>query len=328
MVLFGLGVFLLAGCGGEEPQKKSKPEVEPEQRGKADSTTSSDLKSHQTKSKPPSPSPAEPAELLRASLDDAVALLRNGEFREFLLRHVPVEELRRLRESQTLDTVASALQSDSDGQSRLRQIYELAAQAELPSSADTGLVELTLILPESHPPKSQIPSLTDPHADSVTLPPGFSDDLSECLMQAADALAGGALPTFISKMLPPSDFRDYAAGPNGLELVQFLGHSPAMVTAMETELRTLAQQTPVLKEDGTVATFEHNGRMIRFELVDGSWRFFDDSLPVRSVLFQQSQQQPADVRVTLRFERIGDDWRAYGWPTELSKLLSPRDESL
>ena len=125
-------------------------------------------------------------------------------------------------------------------------------------NATTGLVELTVILPDAAPSQSRVRNLSDPDAEDVTLPPGFSDDLVECLTLAADALSGGALPAFISKMFPPSDFREYAAGSDGLELVQFLERNPAMITAMETELRALAKQTPEISEDGRLATAVHS----------------------------------------------------------------------
>ncbi len=347
LIVAGLGVALLSGCGGDDDDsKKSKPPAKPslkaadKQKSKSDTDAESDAeadspdeKSTKGAESEPTPAlkparPADPSTLLRASLEDAVALLRQRKFNEFLQSHVPVEELRRHREDGTVDAVVRALEANSEGQARLLQIYELASQLEFLPNASTGLTELTVILPGLEPPQEQVPNVPDPRNDPVTLPTGFSGDLTECLTQAANALEGGALPTFINKMLPSTDFRDYAAGTDGLELVQFLERNPAMMSAMEAELRALAKETPELSADESVATFQQNGRTVRFQLVDGSWRFFDDSLPVQTAIFQQAQQQPTDVRVILRFERIGDAWRAYQWPSELSELLSPRDESL
>ena len=347
LLVAGFGVAMLCGCD-EKPDesKKSQPPAKQSsmptdsKKSKSDTDAESDAEPKpsstktvkQSKPKPkviPEPAqPTDPSSLLRASLEDAVALLRQRKFDQFLQNHVPIEDLRRLREDGTVAAVVRTLEENSEGQTRLLEIYELASQTEFLPNASTGLAELTMILPDVEPSQEQLPNVSDPEADSVTLPAGFSEDLTECLTQAAVALEGGALPTFISKMLPPSDYREYAAGTDGLELVQFLERNPAMITAMEAELRALAKETPELSADGSVATFQQNGRTVRFQLVDGSWRFFDDSLPVRTAIFQQAQQQPSDVRVILRFERIGDAWRAYEWPSELSELLSPRDESL
>jgi hypothetical protein len=89
---------------------------------------------------------------------------------------------------------------------------------------------------------------------------------------------------------------------------------PEMVQAMQRDLEQC--QSVGGEIDGDVAEFtltegRLNPQTVRFQLVGGSWRFYDSITPVREeaeILASQAGSDGDDI-VVIELEQVGDTWR-------------------
>lgn len=246
-----------------------------------------------------------PLELL-----SALAYLDDGDFTGFVEQYYPPEHVRRLREM-------------PGGVAGFTEEW-----AKHPTDVET--LQTYVRFCSRHPAAEErggtlarfdVPTEEDSPANAAAdkVPPGLGDDLEVVLKSAISLLETGNLRGFVLNLFPEPEARRLQGSADLEDLILVLNDQQAMVSTMLADLITLQTLTPTVA-DGVagfkqvVATARGDRiHTVRFQLINGNWRFYDNVSAARSRIDQFS---PAALdidrdRPVVRWEMLGSRWRLH-----------------
>jgi hypothetical protein len=178
--------------------------------------------------------------------------------------------------------------------------------------------------PESPNPLAAVPS---PKDDKVTLV-GYGDDLPKALKAGLAALEADDIESFVDHFFPAGELGRLRSNNGKAKLVARLKKQTELIEQMRADLKAASQIPAEFNVDKTVATFTLSAasddpvaapRIVKFQKVSGSWRFFDNSTPVREEMARQSRLIPPKLSYpvspiaadshALLMEKLGSSWR-------------------
>lgn len=325
--LLALALVLTAtsGCGGDEEEAANDKE----------GTTGEGEKPEEAAA--PAAKPGTPEAAVYAALDDAGARLTKGDIHGFIDFYFPLTELTRVRQKPNgIDAMAEEMAAEPK---QLNWLIDVLARARKgkPEFSESGFIA-TIVLPV--PKKKEVPD--EPAPSNIIKEPvltnaaitGYGGDLGQVMNSAMAALNEGDTDAFVSKMFPASELRHPNASARLATLQARLKANPQMIQQMKTDLALASELSPKMEDGGKTAVFEIAGgeapygrgtvslpdRTFKFQLVEGSWRLYDNSTVIRKEIARQSALKPPPVSdfqtgseeregdyITL--ERLGDQWR-------------------
>lgn len=323
--LFSLALILSAtsGCGGDEEETDS---------GKSGGTIGSAGEEVAPEAKPGTPEAA-----VYSALDDAVARLKKGDIHGFIEFYIPLNELTRIRRKPDgIDKMAEEFAGEPEQLNWLIKVLERARKGK-PEFNESGVIA-TIVLPvpkKEEVPEEETPSnvIKEPVLTKAAIT-GYGSDLGQVLNSAMAALNEGDTDGFVAKMFPASELRHPDATARLAKLQTRLKANPQMLEQMKTDLALASELSPKMEDGGKTAIFEIAGgeapygrgtiplpdRTFKFQLVEGSWRLYDNSTGIRKEIARQSALKPPAISsyesasdkpdgeyITL--ERLGDQWR-------------------
>jgi hypothetical protein len=273
--------------------------------------------------------PATPKAAVIAALSDAQTRLKTGDLYGYIERYLPLEEYVRLRGSKDhLKDYATDL-ALSLSTSHLIDALGKAQQGTIEFN-ETGTIA-TVRLPKEEPkPIAPGKLIAAPVLTNAQLA-GWGSDLPKVITGAIAALDDGETKAFVANMFPASELRHPDAAAHLVRLEATLKSQPIMITQMKSDLALLDGAIPKMEDEGKTAVFEIAGkaaeigrtrykvklpnRTFKFQLVEGSWRFYDHSPQLHAEIARQSALTPPDLRSRqfegeyIQLERLGDAWR-------------------
>lgn len=320
----GMASIALTGCGdsGTTPASNDKEmsSADDSDTGGTDGSSTGKPAAQQT--------PADPEQEVRAALANMLALLEQEQFEEFVHQHAP------------LDTYVRFLEMLEEGESMPKpKPAEVAPLIEYVKSMQdmtinvhpTGRFAMLSADPDTTP--AEKPNVVNPFAglrqETTT---GYGNDLAAAISTARSDLAAGDAEKFATGMFPPSTIAMIKAEGRWDSTLEQLAADAPRAAAVVKDLQVLETLKPVI--DGDTATFtldrivtkvNRNGgesfkdgeRTIRFSLIDGDWRFFDNTRDVASRIDAALDREMPEVEgrsLELRLQKVGSDWRLMTFP--------------
>ena len=268
-----------------------------------------------------------PEAQVKAALADAIKRLDNSDTRGFLEYYFPTEQLRQLRKANAVEQTADQLSQQPELLDAIRNRLKKAAK-ETPQFDRSQSVAEFLLKPDAGDiPKP--PEFKEPPVTNVKLV-GFGNDLATVLRKAEERLDKDDVDEFVTNLFPAGELRHPDADSRRATLTQRLKDNPKLLEQMLTDIQALRKLTPQFSEAKNVAEFRIPGtelqisktltvttpeRVIKLQLVEGSWRFHDNTTAARRTIAQNlAKSLPAlgefeGVQEKITFERFGDQWR-------------------
>lgn len=255
----------------------------------------------------------EAVESLQADLKEAASMLKNGQYRmlsaDFLTPGYQAQNMRR-RSSRNPPLSNEELQAH----------LEAALIGTRVFNRNFTLVEIRYVrqaevVVPSGPPQ-YVPALADKPRGRVS---GLGSDLPTMLTKAAGLLEADNVKEFIQNVYPLAELAQLSEE-DALERMMFrVTSNPDMKSAMIKDLKDCAAAEQEIS--GTEASVVlpplvpgDRDRVVKFQLVDGNWRFFDGRQQTRARYRKlvaadvPSVTQPARSGVIM-LTRQGQDWR-------------------
>ncbi len=274
-----------------------------------------------------------PDEALTADLQEAIQMIGRKQYRMLILDFMPQTEQVQMEAIGNRRT-GSRFAANSVRSNALlneQRIAELLAHC---SSALEGkrlynrhrtLVEITYVrkpvelVPASKP--KNIPTLAERPAGNVT---GLGANLNKTIQAAIALLELGRTEQFVRSLYP---LPDLARLEEGDQMKRHLFRLTSNKSISDTMLRDLrACLSGAIQQNQNIATVSlpplvvgDDPRIVKFELIDGNWRFFDSSRTTRE---QHKSLLQADIgsfsipgtRGSMLLSRVGDSWRLIAMP--------------
>jgi hypothetical protein len=272
-------------------------------------------------------------------LDEAIRILEKGDFKLFLELYAPVEALRKLRQQNLVDRAAAGMAGQPQSTRKLIATFKALKSTPPKFDRSGGLAVLEFdprphgideIPGELHLPASEGQKLTQ-----------LGSDLKVVLKQASKLLDDGDYKEFVEGLFPASEIARlktpgamqellllFQRGPDSAPFVEGgkrMTGSPLLIS-LKADLALLQTMTPEVAEQGKLAVFhidakpDQPARDIKFQLVEGSWRFFDNAERITNELSAQSKLKPRSAVVVVQMERVGGNWRFIELPAIKSEL--------
>ncbi|HIK93633.1 MAG TPA: hypothetical protein EYG03_16920 [Planctomycetes bacterium] len=187
------------------------------------------------------------------------------------------------------------------------------------------LVEITYIkkpvelIPATKP--GYIPAATDRPSGPIH---GLGSDLKRMLTQAAALLDSGKQEEFVRSVYPLPELANLAQADNMQRLLSRLKSQPKMAEAMIRDLTAAAaadNRNSGATTDITLPAIDKqkSGRILKFELVEGNWRFFDGGKQHRNLYRQLTSASIGSHTVpgskgSMVLYRFNGNWRLHAMP--------------
>lgn len=239
-------------------------------------------------------------------LSDMESLLEDGQHREFIVRYAPLTVLAALKEAETQKTPPPSLPRDRI----LKAIEKLSGRT--PEVEAEGWV-------------AELKREESVNAEDTTATKGYGSDIQQAIAGAVKDLQAGRYDQFVEKFVPESAKLQMAGGPAEQSTSADLSADSPLVIMMLADLKRLQHLTPEISGNTAVfhlPPYEPEGelaaalqsrrshqpgdREIRFSLIAGSWRLYDNLSDMPDLAGTAVYQ--------LTFERVGRTWRLSHWP--------------
>ncbi len=260
----------------------------------------------------------------RTAVAEMIRKLGKAEYVDFMHQHSPIDEyISAFREGRAGQVPFSALPQFV----KLTEILKSMQDAEI--VVDRSGKTVRFVKQEELPKADRLQSRYS-SAEKPT-EPGYGDDLTIAIESALQDLKAGNYEVFMAGMLPQSTVLMMKTDDRWDGMVQSLSGDSTIVTRMIEDLSTLVKATPVI--DGATAEFtlpnvvsitrgrrteiaEVGERIIRFSLIEGSWRFFDSNASTANELDAALNRDATgeSLKSELVLEKIGSDWRLSRMP--------------
>jgi hypothetical protein len=272
-----------------------------------------------------------PEAALAADLQEAVSMLDRNQHRLLMHDFLPsIYASRQAMEPQSSRTrrgTATPTQILSDVEAReLRAMIVGAQSGTATYNRNRTLVEITFV----KKPVELIPAMKPAYVPaSADKPPGQIDglgrDLKQMLTAAAALLESGQQEEFIRSVYPLPELADLAQSDNMQRLLSRLKSHPGMTEAMVFELKAAAAKVgPVSGATAEITLSEQDktgsDRVLKFELVENNWRFFDGGKQHRTLYRQLTSTRIGSYTIpgsqgSMILARFQDSWRLQALPT-------------
>lgn len=250
-----------------------------------------------------------PSEAMKKSLlvevERAIQLIESDQIEPLIDEFFPTESVRSLRKDGSLEAAAASLKESGVA------IPNLLSRLE---QCRTGLIE------GNDSEVQFVPNLTgDQSPNSTAQIEGYGDDFLQVLRKGGAALKAGQYEEFVTRVFPIAEVLELQRTGQLEAIAQQFRSNPALVVAMGADFEAMLQAEPEPKDGairlGLSGQSDDEGiREVRWQLVGGSWRFFDQTTEAKERI-QQVERDAGYVRAILKFERVRDHWRL----TELPK---------
>jgi hypothetical protein len=177
-------------------------------------------------------------------------------------------------------------------------------------------------------------AVPSPKDDKVALV-GYGDDLPKVLKAGLAALEAGEIESFIDHLFPAGELGRLQANNGKAKLVARLKKQPELIEQMRRDLKAWGELSAQFNAEKTLATITLPAasddpvpapRIVKFQKVTGSWRFFDNSTRVREEMARQSRLVPPKLSYpvglggadshALLMEKLGSSWRISRMPAQ------------
>ena len=260
----------------------------------------------------------------KAAVAEMIRKLAKGEYVEFIHQHSPIEEyVSAFRDGRAGQVPFSALPQFL----KLSETLKNMQDAEITIDRSGKVVHFVKQeeMKKADRPQSRYTSTEKPTE------PGYGNDLAIAIKSALQDLNEQNYEVFMTRMLPQSTILMMKADDRWDGMVASLSGDSPMITRMIDDLSILAKADPVIA-DGTAEftlpnvvpmvrgrkteDVEVGKRVIRFSLVDDSWRFFDSNANTAAELDAALNRDAAGelLKSQLVLEKIGSDWRLTQMP--------------
>lgn len=195
-----------------------------------------------------------------------------------------------------------------------------------------------------------VPDIPKPEDDQIELV-GYGDDLAVVLESAIRDLENRDLESFIGRLFSAGELGRLKQNGGKARLIDQVNSRPEMIEQMLRELKAAQEVAPEINFANTLATFmvsipapvtktrtrrrtrsfarrvarpvARPDKELRFQKVAGSWRFYDNSTPVRREMARQALRQPPELEydttvegpAVLLMEKVGAGWRIAAFKT-------------
>jgi hypothetical protein len=260
----------------------------------------------------------------KAAVAEMIRKLSKGEYIDFIHQHSPIEEyISSFRGGRAGQVPFSALPQFL----KLSEALKNMQDAEIIVDPSGKIVQFVKQeeLSKAERPQSRYSSAEKPPD------PGYGDDLETAIQSALEDLQSENYEVFMSRMLPRSTVLMMKADERWDSMVEALSGDSPMIERMIEDLSTLVEARPVI--EGATAEFtlpnlvsvtrgrtteevEVGKRVIRFSLVEDSWRFFDSNANTTAELDAALNRDATgeSLKSQLVLEKIGSDWRLLRMP--------------
>ena len=260
----------------------------------------------------------------KAAVAEMIRKLGKGEYVEFLHQHSPIDEyVSALRDGRAGQVPFSALPQFL----KLSETLKNMQDAEITVDRSGKLVHFVKQeeLTKADRPQSRYTSAEKPTE------PGYGNDLTIAIDSALGDLKAEKYEVFMTRMLPQSTILMMKADDRWDGMIESLSGDSPMIVRMIDDLSMLAKTDPDIA-DGTAEftlpnlvptvrgrkteDVEVGKRVVRFSLVEDSWRFFDSNANTAAELDAALNRDAAGelLKSQLVLEKIGSDWRLSQMP--------------
>ena len=260
----------------------------------------------------------------KEALAEMIRKLGKGEYVDFIHQHSPIEEY------------VSAFRDGRAGQVPFSALPQFVKMSEtLKNMQDAEIIvdrtgKVVQFVKQDELPKADQPQSRYSSAEKPT-EPGYGNDLVIAIESALQDLKAEEYEVFMARMLPQSTVLMMKADDRWDGMVESLSGDSPMIERMVDDLTTLTKAKPII--DGATAEFtlpnvvqvargrntenaDVGKRVIRFSLIDDSWRFFDSNANTAAELDAALNRDAAgeSLKSELVLEKIGRDWRLLQMP--------------
>ena len=250
-----------------------------------------------------------PSEAAKQSLlvevERAIQLIESDQIEPLIDEFFPTESVRTLRKEGSLTEAAKSLKDRGDA------IPNLLSRLE---QCRTGLTE------GNDWDIQFVPNLAGAEAPNpAAMVEGYGDDFRQVLERGGADLKAGKYEEFLTSVLPLAEVLELKRTDQLEAVAEQFRTYPALVASMSADFEAMSQ-TQAQPEDGAIrlglsgSSDDEGTREVRWQLVGGSWRFFDQTTEAKDRI-KQVEKDAGLVRAILKFERVRDHWRL----TELPK---------
>ena len=260
----------------------------------------------------------------KAAVAEMIRKLSKGEYVEFIHQHSPIEEyVSAFRDGRAGQVPFSALPQFL----KLSETLKNMQDAEITVDRSGKIVHFVKQeeLKKADRPQSRYSS-AEKSTDS-----GYGNDLAIAIESALQDLKEEKYEVFMTRMLPQSTILMMKADDRWDGMIESLSGDSPMIARMIEDLSILTKAEPVIA-DGTAEftlpnvfagargrkteDVEAGKRVIKFSLVDDSWRFFDSNANTAAELDAALNRDAAGelMKSQLVLEKIGSDWRLSQMP--------------
>ncbi len=274
-----------------------------------------------------------PEAALEADLREAISMLERKQFQLLMHDFLPaIFASRRAYESQESQAVRGRRNSGPAPILYEAQVKDMKAEILAALSGkrtfnrNQTLVQITYIkkpvelIPAKVP--GYVPAATDKPAGQIH---GLGSDLRQMLTQAAALLDSGKQEEFVRSVYPLPELAVLAQADNMQRLLSRLKSQPQMAEAMIRELRAAAASAgqtsgPAAKITLPATGKQESGRILKFDMVEGNWRFFDGGKQHRDVYHRLASAPIGShtipgSRGSMILYRFNGSWRLHAMPT-------------
>ena len=162
---------------------------------------------------------------------------------------------------------------------------------------------------------------------------GYGSRLTTVISSALGAVVKGDIKNLVANMFPASELRRPDADKRLARLVARFKNNKVVIRQMYDDLKDALHGKPTYEDSGNVAVFQIPARtvrvgrstakvparMIKFQKVENSWRFYDHSARIRSEIARQLTLKPTVARSSsgraipvgryVSLEKFGSSWR-------------------
>ncbi len=237
-------------------------------------------------------------------------------------------------DSDKISSISKRITDDPAERDRLLRVLKKFEQAKvhLSDRADTAIFIVNLKKEET---KSLRPPKVITQTKQVTTD-GYGDNLKAALHKGIADLEKEKFQDFIRSIYPEAEVQRLIHQKQETPLISRLKTYPIIYMELIREFRVLLElkPVPVEMEGRTVVSFElpadpkwkkrlgrigkgipdQTAREVRFELVDGNWRFFDADKKLRQEMKRQQMGLPAGGGISLEWKRTKQGWRISSVP--------------
>ena len=261
--------------------------------------------------------------ILLEDVTRAHTLLKTDGIEQFIEDYYPINLVRPARQRQVIGNMANDLRRSKATLKRLEKKLE-QCQAGTINGNDSDVTFMPPAEPAPAKPAVVAP-VVKPVVQVAPAPAGYGKELLPALTLASADLKAGKFKVFVEKMLPATEVARLTTSEQIETTTQVLTDNPEMVKSMLADMAEIAKLKPKAVENLVQVTLPgrtkgETPREIRFQLVGGSWRFFDQSSDVhakREVLMEKAgnmEANPGAFEPVLKFERIREHWRLLELP--------------